>query len=229
MINNNYIINGAGVLLIERYVNRYNVSDYAFILFKDSRKGKYFEAGGHMELGESIQETAFQELKEESANLFRINPSYSTNIVIHNNYAVFPLFVVGPTYNMGGIYSKYYKYNLALLHQNPDTPDDFLETINMKRFYISDLVKCGILNNLNMNITSDLICNDANGKAEIISNRTVNIIRQTIRLGIVEVNTNNFEPITIHLPLITLNLNSYYVPIAHTGRDFLIGTVAYYA
>lgn len=279
MYNSKYVINGAGVMLIEKYKNKNNRTDYAIILFRDIHSGKYIDAGGRMELGENLMMTATEELKEESANLFRIHPKYTTHIVMYKSYSSFPIFITGPRvhrqydgpasqpssinhkypYNQGHaqrpdiapgsgsgsasasdymyqniyddnqidknrfgpIFSKYYKHNVNLMHYKYDTPDSYRETNDMKRFYISDLIFCGLLDT-----NSDLTCSDANGNYAIIGSRAVNILRETIFINIIKI--NNDRSISINLPLITLDIMQHFKsPLDY--EKFLDGTVSYYA
>lgn len=223
MISTNYSINGAGVLLIEKYRNRFGRQEFAVILFKDRRRNNYADAGGKIEIGENILQTAGEELKEESANLFRIHPRFLDKFVVSKSYACFPLVVTGPMQDYGSIFSKYYKHNLALLHYTY-SPDEFKETINMKRFYLVDLINCGIMHTDNeFSYNSDIICGDAHGEYQSISGRTIGVIRELIKNGTIQFSANMT---TINLPLIMLDINPDFMSQNH---PFLNHTITYYA
>ena len=220
---NNYNINGSGVMLIENYTNKQGRKGLAVILFKDIRKNKYSEAGGYINPGENILEAAQAELEEESANLFRIDQKYLMNFVIYNSYTCFPLFITGPPEEYYTIQSKYYKYNLFTLRKN-NAPPDYLETVNMKRFYISDLIGAGLLSTV-----GDMICNDADGKFKLVYGRTINILREMVIAGIIRVNYDNIiQPVQVNLPLITLSIMKLY-DVNPINRTFLTNTISYYA
>ena len=50
-----------------------------FILFKDKHRSQYEVAGGSMDPQETPITNALRELKEESVNLFRLNPNFNYN------------------------------------------------------------------------------------------------------------------------------------------------------
>jgi len=208
----------AGVLLIEKYANKYGKSDYAIILFYNLDKEVYEDPGGHLMTGMSVQESAITELIEESCNLFRLSPFMLNQYVVHKNFHSFPLYVKGPIdiYGNNPIYSKYYHHNRKIIH-NSRAPHMYKETDNMRRFYISDLVNSGLFFN-----RGTVVCPDANGHVRKISSRTVGILKMLFYDGLVSIE-NGFIFVNI-LPLY-LNINYEYLS---SDKPFLNGTIDYF-
>jgi len=208
----------AGVLLVEKYRNNFGRIDYAVILFYNIYKDTYEDPGGHLTERKTIQESAAKELIEESCNLFRINPLYLTNHIYYNGYYSFLLYVQGPTDLYGGnpIYSEYYHHNRNFIHYQ-NAPAEYKETDNMRRFYISDLINCGLLFN-----KGELICTDANGHIRRISGRTKGILRSFIAHGYIGIINNR---IAINFPPLTLGFNPNYQSYK---KPFLNGTRSYF-
>lgn len=189
----------AGVLLVEKYANKQGRVDYAVILFYNIDKELYEDPGGGLMTGKTIQESASTELAEESCNLFRIHSSLLQNYVVHKKFHSFLLYVKGPRniYGNNPIYSKYYHHNRKIIH-NSNAPHMFKETDNMRRFYISDLINCGLFFN-----RSNFVCSDANGHVRKISQRTVGIIQKFFYDGLIYINGGfvfiNSSPLTLHI------------------------------
>lgn len=213
-------ITGSGIMLIELYRNKLGREEPALILFRDKYKNLYADAGGHLIPGLNVIESATEELKEESCNLFRIHPVYLQNYVVHNQYLGFAVYIRGPQ-KLGRypIYSKYYKRNNILLNYHPMTPPSFKETNGMKRFYISDLINCGALN-----VSGDLHCYDADGIPQIIFGRTKGLLREMVRTGLI----NIVNGVYINLPIIELKIKKGFMA-KDSHRQFLNGTTVYYA
>lgn len=201
----------AGVILVENYKNKFGKQDYAIILFKNIYKNVYEDPGGHLMPKKTIEESAMTELIEESCNTFRINPKYLINHIVSNNYHSFLLYIKGP------IYSKYYNHNKILIHNNKTTPYQYKETNNIRRFYISDLLNCGLMIN-----KGDLVCNDSNGYIRKISGRTKSVIRSFIGNKFITFNNNKVE---INVNPIQLKINNNFTS---KTKPFLNGTISYY-
>lgn len=190
----------AGVLLVEKYANKQGRVDYAVILFYNINKELYEDTGGGLMDGKTIQESASTELIEESCNLFRIHPSLLRDYTVYRNFYSFLLYVRGPATIHGNnpIYSKYYHHNKNIIHNNDRVPHMFKETDNMRRFYISDLINCGLFFN-----RDNLVCSDANGHVRKISKRTVGIIQSFFYNGLIYINGGyvfiNSQPLTLHI------------------------------
>lgn len=208
----------AGVLLVEKYTNKIGRIDYAVILFYNIDKELYEDPGGKLMSGKTIQESASTELIEESCNLFRIHSSLLRNYVVYKKFHSFFLFVEGPIdiYGNNPIFSKYYHHNRNIIH-NSNAPHMYKETDNMRRFYISDLINCGLFFN-----RDNFVCSDANGHIRKISQRTVGIIQNLFYDGFLYVN-GGF--VFVSCPPLTLHINYDY---KSTEPVFLDGTICYY-
>jgi hypothetical protein len=110
---------GSGVLIIEDYYKKNGNVEPCIILVRNKASGEYTDFGGSYELKHgSLQETASIELREESRNLFNIDPKFMTNeIDMHafNNqyYRIYLL-------KVNGVSRKYFLHNSKLidsLHQ----------------------------------------------------------------------------------------------------------------
>ena len=208
----------SGVTLIENYKNKKGRNEYAIILFRNKRSQMYTDAGGFKQANKTINESASEELKEESCNTFRISSRLLTTSVMVRQYKGFLVYIEGPiNNNQHPIYSKYYKFNQNLLTNNKLTPYSFKETDDLTRFYISDLFKNGILT-----ARGNFICRDANGKTRSIDGRAKAIIREAISKQIINISANK---ININLPKIKLKLHKKYVS---PNRTFLNNTITYY-
>jgi hypothetical protein len=139
-INNNKYLNGAGILIFEKYNNEWSV-----LLFKDYTK-TYSDIGGTYEFkhGE-IRQTALEELMEESRNLFKIKNKEILKDYIdikHNlkydNY--YRLYIINISDNSVEDFDKYYKNNKKIIDSS-DLPYTWKETTKIKRFYLKDLLK----------------------------------------------------------------------------------------
>ena len=141
---------GAGVVLLEWYNYRVNRvirrSEPAVILFRNPKSGLFSDAGGNLDANESALQCAERELKEESAGLFRINLQTAIkhkvrHTFLNHCYDAFIVPVVGP---VGvGIRKEFYEHNIIHL-QNTVAPSSYLETDEMTRFFVSDLVSHGL-------------------------------------------------------------------------------------
>jgi len=205
-------------MLIEKYSNHYGREDYALILFYNINKDVYEEPGGHMMENKTIEETASTELMEETCNLFRINPMYLTHHTSYNNYHSFLLYIKGPKDNYGKypIYSDYYRHNRDIIH-NSYAPPQYKETSNMRRFYIVDLVNCGLFFE-----KGNLMCPDANGNLRKISGRTKTMLRSFFGRGYIDMHSGY---ININIKPLILGLKPNYQSFK---KPFLNGTIAYF-
>ena len=87
----------------------------------------------------------------------------------------------------------------------------------MRRFYLSDLINCGLLFS-----KGELVCNDANGHIRRISGRTKAILRAFIGHRYIEIYNNR---IIINLRPLTLGLNPNYQSY---GKPYLNETICYF-
>lgn len=197
-------ITGAGVILIENYrIN--NKYEPCVILFRNGISGKYSDAGGFVDRGETVKQAAARELKEESLNLFRINPNKLKYAVTHQSYMCYFLGIRGP------IFSTYYHHNRKILH-SPRVPPEWRETDDMIRITIQQFIKSG-----GLVYSGDIATMDTKGNRVIILGRTKACIREAIRQTIIKmILKNSFE----------LNKNVNYTD--KRGLTFLNGTKTYW-
>lgn len=203
-------ITGAGVVLLETYKGKQCVT-----LFRDknrrSDKGHkmYEEGGGRLELGESKAGGAVRELKEESCNLFRLDPRSLTDHQIyhdlHRRYRAYIVHVEGPN---NQISSKRYYKNLRILKRN-DAPKDWLDTDRMGRFEVKQLLSDNLLTQ-----SGELVTKLENGRRATIAARTKACIRELYIL------TKNFT----NVPVVHMISNKNF----RGDQRFLNGTKCYY-
>lgn len=112
--NNQYT--GAGVIIVEDYYTKNGSIIPCLILGRNASSKLYMDFGGSYEAKhKSLNVTASTELREESANLFNINPSYLklfkdvvssvTKNTLYRSYFI----------KINGIARKYFKHNKHLL------------------------------------------------------------------------------------------------------------------
>ena len=139
-IHNNKYLDGAGILIFEKYNNEWSI-----LLFKDYTKN-YSDIGGTYELKHGdIRQTALEELLEESRNLFKIRNKDILNGYIdikynhkYDNY--YRLYIINITSNSIEDFKKYYNNNKKIIDSS-DLPYYWKETTKIKRFYLRDLLK----------------------------------------------------------------------------------------
>ena len=148
--NNGNNRRGAGVILIEEYHDRKSGRrGFAFILFRDAKTGTYAEGGGGVDAGETDEQAAERELKEESLGLFRLGLSSSSGTVrplatVTSHGGKYTCFLVGVRGPPGvGIRRDAYHHNLRKLRERQaafvDVPGCWLETDDMTRVFVEDL------------------------------------------------------------------------------------------
>lgn len=198
-------LEGAGVLLLENYRNNTNTkTDLAVILFRNNRTNSYQDGGGNIDSGEKPKSAAVRELKEESANLFRLSSDSLNGCPMYDHQGKYRAYAVIVTHPRG-IQSKYYRENIATLKAQ-NAKKEWLETSDMARFYIDDLVAHGL-----DTTQGDLHCKDANGNPCVIFARTKACIRESRK-------TFNSAP-TVRLEFESANKR---------GQPFTHGTKAYW-
>ena len=206
---------GAGVILIENYKPK-NQQNYipCVILFRDKKRGTYSDGGGNREHGENLQKTAARELKEESANMFRLSPNTLTdnNAVRHNNYVCYFLYIRGPKdkNNNYPIFSQHYYDNMKIIN-NSNAPSFWKETDSLVRVSIQQFIQDG-----GLTATGDLNTVDTNNNKITIMGRTKGCIRNAINDGTYDRALNK---------LITLNENKDY---KNSNVGYLNGTKTYW-
>ena len=204
----NRTITGSGVILLETYFNELCVT-----LFCNKQHNRYEDGGGNLDGNETEREGAVRELKEESCNLFRLNPnSLSTYYDHYITYRAYVVHVNGPMDKSQQISGARYYHNLNLLQTN-GARHEWRETNQIGRFKVSQLLKDGLLTkkgDLNTTLSTPL----GNGKDAIIFSRTKACIRELYT------QTSGFT----NVPKIQLKNNSNF-----QAQTFLNGTKCYYS
>ena len=214
---------GAGIILLEDY-NMGTKRELSVILFKNAQNGMYMDGGGTRDniagtnSKEDLRDTARRELKEESANLFRLDKSIVNDnaSVRHLNYVGYIIYVQGPkdANNKHPIFSQLYSTNLQKIQQaKSNLKAPYTETNGITRVTVNQLIKDNIHTK-----QGDFPTTDAKGNNIIIQGKTKAIIRNALKANLINLNNNNF---------IELKLNNNFNPI-NPQDDFLKGTQCYY-
>ena len=195
---------GAGVLLIEHYTARHAISrtilrsGIAVILFREHKTGKFSDAGGASDPNESPECCASRELTEESAGLFWLNledPVVSKTCVrLTSGYTSFII----PVRHQNGIKKRLYTQNLEELYRRAGAaglPHCLKETDDMRRFFIDDLIKHGVLLSTSRRKAADVatppssapqkmfVAPDVYSVPCILSKRVVCVLQKAFSLG----------------------------------------------
>lgn len=140
---------GAGVILVEHLTIRNQdviKSGLAIILFREKKSGRFSDAGGASECGESAEMCASRELNEESIGLFDVDLTmpWVSKYRVHLSPG-YTSFVVPVKHCAGGINYAHYMCNLKSLEASTvDVPYFLKETDDMRWFFVDDIVKAGI-------------------------------------------------------------------------------------
>lgn len=193
---NEKIYFGAGVIFVENYFNGIR-SEPAVILFRGLGKTKlYQDLGGHIDTTELQKNdpliyTAIRESQEESRNCFKLNPKHMTKQK-YIDIPGFRCYFIGISQNL--FHSANYRNNKRIIDSLNIDPV-WKETDDVQRFYISDLIKCGIKNTY-----SRLVCKDAGkGKKRFVMSRTVFLLKKAIETELLHEALSNpmtFEQVT---------------------------------
>jgi len=184
--NNKYT--GSGVLLLENYNNNQGRIEPAVILFRNKHMNAYADLGGHIDQVDlstkyPLESAASREAFEESACLLKICKLKNATYVTHNSYFCYILGIAP-----GILHSKYYNDNLKIIQRN-QFQYQYKETDGIMRFYLSDLLKTGLMTTKN-----DLPTIDANGNIAIVTGRTKALVREAMINGIIYANLVNPSP-----------------------------------
>jgi hypothetical protein len=150
-----YLIKGAGILLLENYHGK------PYITLFGKKGGLYEDLGGRSDPGESSEETAYREAREESCNLIQITPLYLAKhgkFVIHKQYKCFIMYVSNLSYR--DYMKNAYQVHTLCKHNT------WKETNDMTRIPLKN-----ILEMLNTNIVIDIF-----GKHIRIRDRTIKML-----------------------------------------------------
>lgn len=177
---------GGGVLLIENHNNQKGRIEPSVILFKNKYTNIYSDLGGRIDPkdNQNISKTALREAFEESLCLIKLRSVRNFDSVSNNSYKCY---IVPVEDNK--IKIKYYYHNLKVIPKL-DIPEYYKETIDMARFYISDLMIDGL-----MKAKKSFKTHDTNKNGALISNRAIDVIKKTISMNMIH--SNLIKPIKL--------------------------------
>lgn len=157
---------GAGVLIIEDYYKKNGTKIPCILLARNKASQKFMDFGGSYEKKDnSLKETAHNELREESRNLFNIDQKYFVNYVdIPAGQYYYRVYLL----KINGTSRKYYDHNKRLLDNNTKIyiPRMWRET---------DMIAHIPLKNIDfnkLNIRGTIILKDINDNPVILHGRT---------------------------------------------------------
>jgi hypothetical protein len=155
------MLSGAGIFIIEKYKNK-----IVAVLFGKKNK-EYNEPGGVIDPGETPEETACRETREETSNLIKIDPTIikkiSYPIKLHK-YMSYVIYIQNLSFR-----DYYHNNNLITNKCNKVKHHFWMETNSVIRIELKTLIK-NALNNNN-------IMNDINEKTVMVRGRTLGIAK----------------------------------------------------
>jgi hypothetical protein len=167
-------LTGAGIFIVEN-----NNNNLVAILF--GNKGhEYSELGGVIDPGETPEETASREAKEESANLIQIKPHELKQIsipILHHKYMSYIIYI-------NKISARDYYHNVKLVF-GKCKPHVWKENSSMVRIDLQNLIQNSMANK---NIMKDI-----DGNLIRVRDRTIGIVKKAINTF-----SNLKNPITLH-------------------------------
>lgn len=183
---------GAGILLLEKYNNQ-----DVICLFNEN--GNFTEPGGGIDIGESVEEAAYREGREETSNLITILPYELQQFgspIIHNEYVCFALYITG-------LSESVYNKNLSLTQRCKSK--SWNETDGFVRFPLKKILVAAT--------KGETKAIDINGKERNIRDRTMKLLTKSV---------NVLMGLTLTQPH---NLIKHL--ITNSKMDCLIGTYTY--
>ncbi len=205
---------GAGVIILENYKGK-----LALTLFKNTSSGKYDCPGGKIDDAKiAIENTASKELREETINMFNINPTnliHSVDIPSGKKlYRAYVIHVQGPTDKNGKhpIFSAVYSTNMAVIGASKGVPHEWRETSDIARLYVDQFCS-----DYKSGHSGDLVTTDASGNSIVLNGRDKKLILTAISSGFIS------KKGTTTLPLLTMR----HSKIGVSSKSFLIGTSSY--
>jgi hypothetical protein len=180
---------GSGVMFFER---NYGVKNEPCVILVKSTKGTFEDFGGEMSRtltasADAVKHNARKETFEESEALFaiqnldldrRVNGEQMFNDMIDTtNNATYRCYYVALTgTNTHPLDQLYANNRNIILTRIPNVPNDWRETIEIKRFYLSSIRTA-----LGSTPHGGIMCNDVNNVASTIRDRTANSLRVLLR------------------------------------------------
>ena len=175
---------GAGILLLENYKNNPVITLFG-------RDGLNFsDVGGKIDPGETPEEAAYREGREETANLINISPdelNFYAGRVEFNGYVAYIMYIDQISY-----YD--YAHNLNIIFNNCSSKQNhWKETNSMTRIPLNNIVLAA---QNNFDYAADI-----NGKTVPIRGRTMGIIRTGMNVLVSMINL--MKPIKLYKHLVT--------------------------
>ncbi|QKF93724.1 NUDIX hydrolase [Fadolivirus algeromassiliense] len=175
------MLNGAGILILESYIGNPVVTLFGL------NGMNYTEPGGGIEPGETPQDNAYREGREETANLVHINPNellqYAFPIYL-KHYVAYVVYVENLSY-------QDYMHNINVIFNNC-YGTTWKESNSMVRIPVNNLV-ASAMNSFNYAV-------DINGFSVPIRKRTIDLFKHNHTAIMSRLNT---MPIHLHRHLVT--------------------------
>lgn len=172
-------ITGAGIMIVEFYKNT-----NCYVLFRSPRSKEYNDPGGLIDPGETPQETACRECREETANLLKFNVndlSYHVKVGGYISYIVY----------VNGLSKMDYQNNIRITHAG--CAHQWTETDRMVRIPI-----------ININFNTLPYVWDYDGNSILLRGRTSRIIKETAKIL---VNILQARPVQLHKQVTQVSRN----------------------
>lgn len=158
----NYMVyTGAGVLLVEEYKGQPVIT-----LFSD-HYGVFEDLGGKIDNGETPEQAAYRECREESLNLITLSAQELVQHATPVSLKQFLSYII----HVKNINERDYDHNHKLVYRC--RPASWKETISMKRFPLNTIISAASRGNSQVN--------DVNGTVRTIGQRIIEIIQKHSR------------------------------------------------
>lgn len=178
---------GSGIILVEEFTNKRGRREPAVILFRNIRMNMYGDLGGYLDYEDTLEkyplaEGSIREAYEESRGLVDITDAKHIikkigNINPYIDTKQYRCHFVG--IKSGLLYNSDFKKNMRLLDA-ARVSRSYKETNDVARFYVSDLVKSGVLT-----ARGDFNTVDAYGNKTKVTGRARALVREAIKAGLI--------------------------------------------
>jgi hypothetical protein len=199
-LNINTKYTGAGIFLIENY------NEQPVVLLFGKHNKLYSDPGGNIDKGETLEETACRETKEETANLINIKPKelkIISKIIYLKSYVSYFVFI-------NQIKSKDYYDNVEIIF-NKCKEYFWKESNCIARVSIDELVDK--MSSYDFTTSKDFYAKDINNKSILIRSRVMFIVKHGIDI-LQNVNSMKIE-------------NLYPKMTLYSDTECVIGTTTY--